>query len=113
MDGHQVEHPRRLLVERARPAGTENRLPFADNLGLHKQIAERGMQRVRGRRGEDDFRVARDVDRPARPRTVGDADAAELDIIFRRDRDLGMRVDIVVAPPEFRPPLGENHFVAS
>ena len=43
-----MERPRSLLVEGARPAGTENRLLFTDNLGLHKEIAERGMQRVRG-----------------------------------------------------------------
>ena len=33
----------------ARPAGAENSLPAMDDLGLHEQIAERRMQRVRGR----------------------------------------------------------------
>ena len=61
--GHQVKHPRRLLVEGAGPAGAEDRLPLADDLGLNKEIAERRMQRVRGRRCENDFRVTRDLDR--------------------------------------------------
>ena len=109
--GHQVKHPWRLLVEGAGPAGAENRLPLAEDLGLNEKIAERRMQRVRGRRCENDFRVTRDVDRSARPRAVGDADPAQFDVVFRRNGDLGMRVEVVVAAAELRPRLRENRFV--
>ena len=73
MHGHQVKHPRRLLVQGAGPASAEDRLLLADDLGLNKEIAERRMQCVRGRRCQNDFRVTRDVDRSACPGAVGDA----------------------------------------
>ncbi len=66
MHGHQMKHPWRLLTLRAGPASAENRPLRAEDLGLNKEIAERRMQGVRGRRGENDFRVTRDVDRSAR-----------------------------------------------
>ena len=46
--GHQVKHPWRLLVAGAGPASAKNRLALAEDLGLHKQIAERRMQGVGG-----------------------------------------------------------------
>ena len=70
------------------------------------------MQRVRGRRRESDLRVARDVDRPPCPRAVGDAEPAQLDVVFGRDDDLGMRFEVVVAPAKFGACLGEDRFVA-
>ena len=83
----------------------------AEDLGLNKEIAERRMQRVRGRRCENDFRVARDVDRPARPGPVGDGDSAQFDVILGRDSDLRMGVEVVVAAAELRSRLRENRFV--
>ena len=55
-----MKHPRRVLVEGARPASAENGLPFTNDLGLNKEIAERRMQRVRRRRGEHDLGITRD-----------------------------------------------------
>ena len=63
MHRHEMKHPWRMFVEGAGPARAEDRLPFADDLGLHEEIAERRMQRVGGRRGEHDFRITGDVDR--------------------------------------------------
>ena len=94
MHGHEMTHPWRVLVEGAGPARAEDRLPLANDLGLNKEIAERRMQRVRGRGCEHDFRVTRDLDRSAGPRAVGDADSAQFDVIFRRHHDFGMRLDI-------------------
>ena len=61
--GHEVKHPRRLLGERARPARAKDSVPLRDDLGLNKKVAERRMQRVRGRCGENHFSVAGDLDR--------------------------------------------------
>jgi hypothetical protein len=83
VDGHQVKHPGRLLVEGARPSCAEDRLALGEDLGLDKQIAERRMQGVGGGGCEDDFRVTGDLDRPAGPRAVRDADPPQFDVIFR------------------------------
>src|SRR5512141_895171 len=106
-----MTHPWRGLVEGAGAASTENRLPLANDLGLHKEIAERRMQRVRCRGCEHDFRVTRDLDRSAGPRAVGDAGSTQFDVIFRRHCDLGMRLDIVIAATKLSPSLRKNDFV--
>ena len=95
--GHQMKHPWRVLVEGAGPASAEKRPLLADDLGLNKEITERRMQLVRGRRCENDLRVARYLDRSACPRAVGDGDSAQLDVILRRNGDLRMHVKVVVA----------------
>ena len=60
--GHQVEHPGRLLALGAGPARAEDRPLLPDDFGLHKKIAERRMQGVRGRRCQNHFRVTGDID---------------------------------------------------
>ena len=92
MHGHQVQHPGRLLAPGAGPASAKYCSLPADDLGLHKEIAERRMQFVRGRRRQDHFRVTGHLDRSACPRAVGDADAAQFDVILGRNSDLRMRV---------------------
>jgi hypothetical protein len=76
------------------------------------------MQFVRGRRCDDDLGIAGDVDLAALPRAVGDADTAQFDVVFRRDDDLGMGLEITVASSQriaaakLGPPFGEDRFVA-
>ncbi len=111
MHGHQVKHPGHGFAEGAGPAGAEDRLALGEDLRLNKEVAERRMQRVRGRRCENDFRVTRDLDRPARPGAVGDGDSAEFDIILGRDGDFRMRVEVVVAAAELCSRMRENRFV--
>ena len=111
VDGHQVEHPGRVLLQRTGSPRAQDGLPLRDDLRLHEEIGERRMQRVRGRRRESDFRVTRDLDRPPRPRTVGDAKSAQFDVVFRRDDDLGMRFESVVAPAKFGARFGEYRLV--
>ena len=105
MHGHEVAHPWRVLVEGARPARTEDRLPFANDFGLHEEVAECGMQRVRGRRCEDDFRVTGDLDRAAVLRVIGDAGPTQFDIIFRRHHNLAVGLDILVPAAKLSPSL--------
>jgi hypothetical protein len=83
-------------------------LALAENLGFDKQFAERRVRRVRGRQCEHDFRVTRYIDRPASVRAVADVDSAELDVIIRRNGDLGLRLDIVITTAERRPTLRET-----
>ena len=111
MHGHQVKHPGGVFVEGAGPASAENRPVLVDDLGLNKEIAERRMQCVRGRRCQDHFRVTRHVDRSARSRAVGDGDAAQFDIILRRNNDLGMGVEVMVAAAELGSPFRKNRLV--
>ena len=108
---HQVQHPRRLLAARARPARAQDRLPRGHDLGLHEQVAERRMQRVRGSGGEHHFGVAGHLDGPRAAGAVGDAHPAQLDVILGRHDDLGVRVEIRVVAAEFHALLGEDRFV--
>ncbi len=64
--GHQVKHPRHLLVLRTRTASAEDCVPTPEDLGLHEQVAECGVQRIGSRGRENHLGVARDVDRPRR-----------------------------------------------
>jgi hypothetical protein len=47
-----MKHPGSVLSLGAGPARAENRPLPAEDLGLNKEIAERRMQRIRGRRGK-------------------------------------------------------------
>ena len=97
---------------RARPARAEDRLPLAHELGLHEQVAERRMRASAARRRQHDLGVAGQLDRARRVAAVGDADAAQLDVVFGRDADLGVRVDVAVAAAEFGAALREDRLVA-
>src|SRR5687767_9861413 len=100
-----------MLADRARSPRAQDCVTRAQDGGLDEQVAERWLYRVRDRGREHDFRVARDLDRPAYAREIGEADAAQLDIVFRRYDDLRIRLTVTVAAPEFRATLGEHHFV--
>ena len=65
---HQVQHPRGCLLLGPRPAGAEDRLAIAPELGLDEQVAEGRVGRVGCGRGEDHFGVAGELDRPRRSR---------------------------------------------
>ena len=69
------------------------------------------MKRVRGRRGENHFRITRDVDRSARLSAVGEGDPSQFDVVLGRNRDLRMCVEFVVAAAELRSRLRENRFI--
>ena len=86
-DDHQVHHPGCPLIFGPGPASAENRALPAYDLGLYKEIAERRVQLVRGRRGHNHFRVTGQVYRSSRLRTVGDADAAQFYVILGRNGD--------------------------
>ena len=69
------------------------------------------MQHVRRRRRENHPRVARHVDGPGDPGPVGDVDSADLDIVFGRDHDLGVRLEIEIPATELRTSFREDRFV--
>ena len=111
MHAHQMKHPRRLLFDGACTTRAKNRLSFPDDLGLHEKIAERRMEGVGGCRRENHLGVAGDVDRPRTAGAVRDVDTPDLDIVFGRHDDLGMRLEIEIPAPKFRPPLREDRFI--
>ena len=94
---HPVQHPRRLLAQRTGPARAQDGVPLRQDLGLHEEIAEGRMQRIGGRGRDHHFGVSRYIDFPALPRSVGDAQPAQLDIVLGRDDDLGMGLEIPIA----------------
>ena len=94
-----------LFLRRAGPARAEDAVPVADDFRLDEQVVERRMRGVGAGRGQHHLGVARSAPGCARPRTVGDAHAAQLDVIFGRDGDLGVGIQIQVAPAELRPGL--------
>ena len=106
-----MKHPRRRLVDGAGPAGAEDRLPLANDLGLDEEVPERRVQRVCGGRCKNHFRVTRDVNRPACLGAVDDADPAHLGIVLGRNGDFRVRVESVVAAAELHPRLRENRLV--
>jgi hypothetical protein len=115
---HQVQHPRRLFVERARPARAQDGAPLAQDLGLHEEIAEGRMQRIGRRRCDHHFGVTGDLDGAALPRAIGDAHPAQFDVVLRRDDDLGMGLESParrcdgIAAAELGAALGEDRLVA-
>ena len=106
-----MEHPRGMLVVRARPARTEDGPSRSDDLRLHEQIGERGVQRIGGSGCERDLGVARDVDRARDPRAIGDAQPAQLDVVLRRDDDFRMCLEVVVGAAKLRARFAEDRFV--
>ncbi len=90
---HQMKHPRRALVARARPARAQDRSRAFEPLRLYEQLAERGMARIGIRRGQDHFGVAGHVELAGRARQIREADSPQLDIVFLRYHDLSVCVD--------------------
>ncbi len=107
-DSHHMRHPRRSLLGRSRAARAENRLPAAHHFRLHEQIAERRMRFVLGLRGQHDFRVAGELDRARRFRTIRERHAAQFNIVLGRNADLRVRLDVIVACGETRPELARK-----
>ena len=58
-----------------------------DDLGLHKKIAECGMQLVRSRCFENHFRVTRHLNGATDPCAVFDLHTTQFDVVFRRNDD--------------------------
>ena len=110
-DDHQVYAPDFALLLRARAAARKQRVRFRDELGFDGKVAESRVRRVRRRRVEDDFAVARDFDFTRARRLVRECRAAQLGVVFRRDDDLGARPDACVEPPDFDPVFRERDFV--
>ena len=114
---HQVQHPRRLLAVRARTPGAQDGRPVAQDFGLHEQIAERRVQCVGGRRGDHHLGIAGDVDAPACRGPVGDAHAAQFDVVLGRHDDFRMRLELAfavgagIASAELGPAFGEDRLV--
>ena len=110
--GQQVEHPRRCFIVPTRASGADDGLLVGHQLGLHEQIAEGRMQLIGNGWCQHHFRVAGDLDRALLARAVGDAQAAQLDVVFGRHRDFGMRLVTVLAAAELGLGVGEDRFVA-
>ena len=93
--GHQMEHPRRFLAGRARPARAENGLRVTEDLGLHEQIAEGRVREVGVQRSDDDFRVTGQLDGAGLGRKIRQRYAADFDVVFGRHGDFRVGVNVL------------------
>ncbi|EGF32456.1 hypothetical protein IMCC9480_2461 [Oxalobacteraceae bacterium IMCC9480] len=111
MDHDLMQHPRQLFAKRTRAARAQDRAAVGQQFGLHEQVAERRMGGVGRGRCQHHFGVAGDFDGAAMARAVGDFAAADFDVVFGRDHDFGMHVDVMVGAAELGPAFRKNHFV--
>ena len=108
MNGHQMQHPGRLLTLGARPAGAEDGPLFREDLGLDEEIAEGRMQGVGDGRCQDHLGITGDIDLSFPPGAVGKGYPPQLDIILGRHDNLGIGVEIVVPAAKLGPSFGKN-----
>ena len=109
---NEVQQPRRLLILGPSPAGAEEGGQFLRKFGLHEEIAEGGMRRVRVRLGEHHFRVTGQFNEPHRVGTIGDRDPAQFHVVLWRHADLRMDFQAGMTMPKLRARLREDGFVA-
>ena len=108
-----MDQPRRPLLSRPRPPGTEDRLPFAHQFRLQEQVAEGGVSQVVFLRGQDHFRIASHLNGPWSIGPVRHGDSPQLNVVLGGDANLHVRIDLCLAAAEFGTALGENRFVPS
>ena len=110
---HHVHHPRRALGAGPRATRAQDALVRRHELGLDEQVRERRVRCIGARLGQHHLGVARQLDRAPGAAAVGQRDAAELDVVLGRDRDLHVRLDLVIRAAELRAPLREDRLVAA
>src|SRR6266550_338983 len=98
-----------MLVDRPGPASAQDGALHVDNFGLNEKIAEGRMQGVGGGGSKNDFGETGDIERPACPGGIGDADPAELNIILRRHGDFSVYVEPIVAAAKLGAAFGEDY----
>ena len=104
--------PRRTAPSGARARRVANRASSCgDGLGLHEEVREHRVRRLRGGWREHELGVRGDLDLP-RPRAeVGERHATELGVVLRRDDHLEGRRDRAVPPVELGAVLEEGRAV--
>lgn len=108
---HQMQHPRLRFVVPARAPRAQQCLLVGQDFGLHEQIAESRMRLVGLRRRQHHFGVGGDFDHPRLPRTVTDAQPAQLHIVLGGNGDFQMAVVALVAALELGLGVGKDRFV--
>ena len=108
VDAEHVERPDRRLVRAARPPAEEEAGALRVELGLDEQLAERRMREVVLGRCQHHLGIARDLDFARPVAAVGDRQPPHLDVVFGRDGDLQLRLEVAVAAAERRPCRGRT-----
>ena len=78
----------------------EQRRAVGQIFGFEKQLAERGMRQVVGRRREDDLGVAGDVDLANARTLIHHRQTPHFDVVFGGDGDVQLRGHLIVVPAE-------------
>ncbi len=95
LDAQHVDAVERRVGAAPRPAVGHERVALRQIARGHEQLAERRVREVVRGQAEHQLGVARDLDL-ARPRAaVREREAAHLDVVLRRHRDLEQRLDAV------------------
>ncbi len=109
---HQMQQPGRLFFFGAGAAGAKNGGRWAHEFGLHEQIAEGGMGCVRGGSREHHFRITGQFDDARAWRMIGERDAPQLHVVFRRNADFGVDFEAGMTLAKLGARLREDGFVA-
>ena len=96
LERQDVDRPDRRLVA-ARPAVAQERPALGQELGLDEELGEGRVGQVVGRRGEHDLGVAGHLELARPVAEVGHGQAAHLDVVLGRDRDVELGGDVLVA----------------
>ncbi|MPM94508.1 hypothetical protein SDC9_141654 [bioreactor metagenome] len=88
-----MQHPGRRLIAGARPARAQDRTAVLQDFGIDEQIAENLMKLIGNRRCDHHLAVRRQFDLPRLLATIGQPYPAQLDVVLRRNRDLGVGLD--------------------
>lgn len=103
--------PRRLLTSVAWPPHRSQCVMLRPEFRRYEQLAKRQVRKIGSRRGERDFGEARYLHRGGAWAVIGNRDAANLGVVFRRNGDLKMRFQIPIAAAEIDLVEGVSDFV--
>jgi hypothetical protein len=96
-DAEHVERPARGLVRTPRPPAEQQPRALRVELCFHEELRERRVGEIVLGRRQHDFGVARDLDLPRAIAAVHDRQPPYFHVVFGRNRDLQLGVEIAVA----------------
>ena len=106
-----MNHPGRLFLGRPWPSRAENRLTVANEFRLYEKITEGRVRQIMAGLRQHHFGVGGYFDDSAYLRMIRDADAPKFDIVFRRNADLGVSLDLIIPASELGAALREDRLV--
>ena len=113
VDRHHMEHPRTLFFRFTRTAVAQNPFLCGHQFGLHKQIAERRMCGVIGGWRQYHFGIGGDFQLTRTAAMMRNRHAADFDVIFRRNHDVGLHGQRTLCAFEFRTEIVQHRVIGA